>query len=180
MAGGRDAIDAHRNLARFGNLGGDLGGGQHPAMSGLGTLTELELDHLDLRVGGLFGKAFWIEGAVMVPAPEIARADLVDQIAAALTVIAADPAFAGVMGKAAHLGPLIKRKDRIGRERAEGHCGNIVERRRIGLLAVGPANDHAKVGAFEMRGLDRMGQPGITRLIDLFMTAEGTLVFGAL
>jgi hypothetical protein len=34
-----------------GDLGRDLGPGQHAAVARLGALAELELDHLDLRVG---------------------------------------------------------------------------------------------------------------------------------
>ncbi len=79
-------------------------------------LAELNLDHLDLIIGGLFGKALWVERAILVPAPEIARADFIDQVTPALAVVAADPAFAGVMGEPAHLGALVQRCDCVGRQ----------------------------------------------------------------
>ena len=52
MARRRDAVLALRDAASCGDLGGDLGGRQHAAMAGLGALADLELDHLDLMVGG--------------------------------------------------------------------------------------------------------------------------------
>ncbi len=136
----------HRHAARLCDLGRDLGGGQHAAMPRLGALAQLDLDQLDLFVLGLLGEAFGVERAVVVAAAEIAGPDLVDQIAAALAVIAADPALAGVMGKAAHLGTLVQRQNRIGRQGAETHRGNVVERGLVGLLAVRSADGDAEIG----------------------------------
>ena len=81
-----------------------FGARQHAAVAGLGALAELELDHLHLRVGrALLGEALRAEAAVVVAAAEVARADLPDQVAAVLAVVAADRAFAGVVREAAAL-----------------------------------------------------------------------------
>src|SRR5690606_1714022 len=48
--------------------------------------------------------------------------------------------LAGVMGKIAHPGALVQRQDRIGTERAEAHRGDIEDRCRIGLTALGPTD----------------------------------------
>ena len=58
MACGRDAVDALLDPADAGNLGRDLGAWQHPAVSGLGPLRQLHLDHLDLRVGSGLCESF--------------------------------------------------------------------------------------------------------------------------
>jgi hypothetical protein len=78
-----------------------LAAGQYAAMAGLGALAELQLDHLDLRVGGGGGEAFGRESAVGVAGAEIARADLPDDVAAVLAVIGAEATLAGVVGEAA-------------------------------------------------------------------------------
>ena len=59
-------------------------------MAGLGALRELDLDHLDLGIGGLGGEPLGREAAILVAAAEIAAADLPDDVAAELLVIAAD------------------------------------------------------------------------------------------
>ena len=82
MRGWRDAIPPHRNAARLGNLGRDLGSGQHAAMARLCALGELELHHLDLRIGGGCRKFLRVEHAIIGAAAEIARRDLPDQITA--------------------------------------------------------------------------------------------------
>ena len=50
--------------------------------------------------------------ALMIPGPRIVES--LEQIAAALPVIAADPAFAGVMRETAHLGAGVQRLDGVG------------------------------------------------------------------
>jgi hypothetical protein len=40
-------------MPRCCNFGSDLGAGKHAAMAGFGALAELDLDHLDLRIGGV-------------------------------------------------------------------------------------------------------------------------------
>jgi BioD-like phosphotransacetylase family protein len=53
----------------------------------------------------LLGEALGAEAAVVVAAAEVARADLPDQVAAVLAVVAADAAFAGVVREAAIRAP---------------------------------------------------------------------------
>ena len=53
MARGRDAVDALRDAPGPGDLGRDLGAGQHASVAGLGALGQFDLDHPDLRIGGL-------------------------------------------------------------------------------------------------------------------------------
>src|SRR5215475_8234342 len=100
-------------------------------MAGLGALADLELDHLDLVVGGDARELVGIEGAVAIAAAEIARADLPDDVATHLAVIGADAALAGVMGEAALLGAGIERTHGIGTQRAKAHRGDIEDRSRI-------------------------------------------------
>src|SRR3546814_4008772 len=78
----RDAVQPLRHAAGGGDLGTDLGPGQHAAVAGLGALRELELDHLHLRIARVGGETFLAEAAVLLAAAEVARADFPDQVAA--------------------------------------------------------------------------------------------------
>src|SRR3546814_2283009 len=69
----RDAVQPLRHAAGGGDLGADLGPGQHAAVAGLGALRELELDHLHLRVARVGGETFLAEAAVLLAAAEVAR-----------------------------------------------------------------------------------------------------------
>ncbi len=177
---GRNTIHAHGHAPRLGDFRGNLGGGQHPAVARLGALGQFDLDHLDLVRRRLVAELFRIEPALSVATAEIAGADFIDQIAAALAVIAADPTLARVMGEVAHLGPGVQRQDGIGAQRAEAHGRNVVERGVIGLQAVRPADAHAKVMVFDMLGVDRMGQPGEARFVNVFLGPERALVLDTL
>src|SRR5258708_25824381 len=57
----RNAVLAHRHAAGQRNLPGHLGGRKNPAMTWLGALAELYLDHLDLFQLGPFGKSVGVE-----------------------------------------------------------------------------------------------------------------------
>ena len=159
MGCGRDAVVPHRDAPCRRDLSTDLRRGQHATMTGFGTLAQLKLDHLDLVACGLLLEFVGVELPVFCATAKIARPDFIDQIAAPLAVIAADPAFAGVMGELAHLGPLVQGADRIGRQRPKAHRRDIVDRRVIGLLAVLVADGHAKIRVGDMDRLDRMGDP---------------------
>ena len=176
MRGGRDAILAERHAARLADLGRDLGGRQHAAMARLGALGELDLDHLDLGIGGLLAELLGVEAALGGAAAEIARADLPDDVAAALAVVARDAALAGIVGEAAGLGAEIERQDGVGRERAEAHRRNVVDRGVVGQPAIGPADADPEIGVLDMLGHHRMGEPLIARIVDPFAGAEGALV----
>src|SRR5580704_12948153 len=114
MARRRDAVDALRYAAGRGNLGADLGGGQHAAVAGLGALAELELDHFYLVVLGVLGEFLGAERAVGIAAAEIARADFPDDVAVVFLMIGAIAAFAGVVGEIAFLGSAVQRQDGVG------------------------------------------------------------------
>ena len=94
--------------------GADLGRRQYAAVARLGALAQLELDHLDLRIGRGRGEALGREAAVRVAAAEIAGADLPDDVAAVFAVVGAEAALAGVMREAAELGALVQRADGVG------------------------------------------------------------------
>src|SRR5260370_35236552 len=95
MARRRDAVLAHRHPARQRDLLADLGRRQHAAMARLGALAELELDHLDLRIGGAGGELLGRESAVGIARAEGARAQLPDDAAAVLAMAGADAACPG-------------------------------------------------------------------------------------
>jgi hypothetical protein len=63
----------------------------------LGTLRQLDLDHLDLGLAGIDDELFFRELAVRGAATKIPRADFPDQIATHFTVVDADAAFAGIV-----------------------------------------------------------------------------------
>jgi len=84
----RDAINPRRHAPCSGDLRGDLWRRQNAPLAGFGALRELELDHLDLWLSGLRGKAFGVEVTVGGAAAEVARTDLPDQIATELAVVA--------------------------------------------------------------------------------------------
>ena len=134
VLGGRDAVLPHRYVAGGRNLLAELGRRQYAAMAGLGTLRQLHLDHLHLRINRLLGEARLVETAVMVAAAEIARAQLPDQIATAFAMVGRDRAFAGVVVEATALGTAIEGADRRCRQRTETHRRNVEHAGRIRLL----------------------------------------------
>src|SRR5262245_8221765 len=93
-------------------------------MSRLGALREFDLDHLDLRLARHCRKVVRVERPIFIAATEIAAADLPNDVAAKLAVIRAQPALAGIVREAAHLGALVERTDGIGAARAEAHGGS--------------------------------------------------------
>ena len=99
--GRRDAVPALLYAADGRDLGGDFGRQQHAALPGFGALTELNLNHLDLRQGGFARELDRIKAAFDRPAAEIATGDLPDQVTAAGQVIGRNTALAGVVRKRA-------------------------------------------------------------------------------
>ena len=116
MAGRRNHVLPGFNFPRRCDFGRNLGARQHPAMTWLGTLRQLDLNHLDLLAPGVAFESLFVERAIGMAATEIATADLPDQITAALLVIARNRPLAGVMGEATGLGATIECADRIGRK----------------------------------------------------------------
>jgi hypothetical protein len=145
-------------------------------MAGLGALRKLDLDHLDLRIARSRLEALGAKRAVLVAAPEVAAAELPDDVAAELAVIFAEATFAGIVREAAELRPLVERADRVGAQRPEAHRRDVEERVRIGLLAVGPADDHAIVMAFRRTRCDRMIDPLVIAGVDVLLGSKRALV----
>jgi hypothetical protein len=130
------------------DFGRYLGGRKHAAVAGLGALRQLDLDHLDLRIArGLF-ETLGAKRAILIAAPKIAAAEFPDDVAAELAVIFAKAAFAGIVREPAELRPLVERADRVSAQRPEAHRRDVEERERVRLLAVGPADDDAKIVTF--------------------------------
>src|SRR5699024_6188623 len=89
----RDTGLSHRHAAGFGDFAAHLGGRQNPARAGFGALRELELDHADAFSGRDLLEPLRVEPTLWSAAAEVAAADLPDQIATMLQMVARDPAF---------------------------------------------------------------------------------------
>src|SRR5580700_2810453 len=107
-----------------------------------------------------------------MPAAEIARADLPDNVAAVLAMIGTEAAFAGVMGKAALFRAGVERADRIGAERAEAHRRDVEHRNRIRFQTVRPADADAERLGGDRPRRNGMLEPFIARRIDVELRAE--------
>ena len=179
---GEDVL-ALRHQPGLGDLRGDLRRWEDAAVTGLGALRDLDLDHLDLRQGGVRAERLRVEVAVRVAAAEVAGADLPDQVAAGLLVIARQPALAGVVGEAAGLGALVHRPHGGLPQGAEAHRRDVQHRRRVGLRALLAADDHAevvlRVGDHRPRR-DRVVHPAVAGVVHVVLGAERLLVADAL
>src|SRR6516225_11371388 len=91
-------------------------------------------------------------------------------------MIAADPALAGIVGEAPELGAPVESANGVGAQRAEAHGGNVEQRQRVGLAAVGPAHRDAKVITFDRARNDRMIDPLEVVAVDVLLRAERPLV----
>src|SRR6516165_3863369 len=109
----RHAIDASRHAARQSDLGADLGCRQYPAVAWLGTLAQLQLDHLNLITLRSFLEFSRAERSISVATTEISRTDFPDDVAPIFAMIGAVAAFAGVVGEIAPLGADVERADGV-------------------------------------------------------------------
>ena len=157
MAARRDAVFVGLDAARPGDFRRHLGGQQNAAVSRLGALAELDLDHLDL-VQGRFGFEFFpVEFPVRRAAAEIARGDLPNGVAAARLVVGRQRTLAGVVGKAADLGAGAERLNPGGRHRAKRGARDVEQRH---VVALGPGSDlDPEVLVLDMGRLHRVVQP---------------------
>ena len=165
-----------RNAARRGDFGRHLSRRQNTAMTGLGTLRQLDLDHLDLRSRRLCRKTLRRKRAVGIAAAEIAASDLPDDVATEFAMMDAATSLARIVRKAAELGALVQSPDRIGAERAETHRRNIEKRRRIGLPALRSADRHPEILRRDIDRCDRMGEPFEIFGVDVKLRAKRPLV----
>ena len=83
-------------------------------MARFGTLAHLDFDHSHLRRLGLGSKTLWVETPVCGAAAEVAATQFPRQVTTGLTVIAADTAFARIVGKVTEFGPLVQGANRVG------------------------------------------------------------------
>ncbi len=172
----RNAILTHRHATGGGDLGGDLVLGQDTAVSRLGALAELDLDHLHLRVEGLGGEALRVELAIAGAAPEVAAAQFPDQVAAVLAVIGTDAALAGVVVEVAHLRATVQRANGVGAEGAETHRRDVEQRSGVRLAALWPADVDAELaGIAEWRRTHRVADEFVAGGVHVDQGAEGLL-----
>src|SRR5690606_40283285 len=84
---------AERNAANHRNLRRHLGCWQDTALTRLGTLAELQLEHLDLRQARHFLQLAVTQLAILVTHAVARRADLEYQVAATFQMIRRQPAL---------------------------------------------------------------------------------------
>src|SRR5438445_144899 len=144
-------------------------------MSGLGTLADLEFDHLDLVAGRDAGEFFRVERTIAVAAAEIAGAYLPDEVAAIFAMIGTDAALTRVMREAALLGAGIQRTHGVGAERAKTHRRDIEDRCRIRLGAIGTADGDAEFRAAAGLRRHRMIGRVLSLAVDVFLGTVGPL-----
>src|SRR5262249_35332668 len=90
-------------------------------------LAELDLDRAHGRARERLEEAVHREAPPLVAAPEVARADLPDEVAAR-PVVVRDAALAGVLHGARELHAAVDRLDGAGTERAEAHRRGVGDR----------------------------------------------------
>src|SRR5262249_33953987 len=111
-----------------------LGGGEEPAEPRLRALAELDLDRAHLRREERLEEPLHRELALGRAGAEIAGAELPDDLAA-LSVVVADPALAGVLQRAALRDAAVDRLDGGGGQRPVAHRRGVDDRRRAERLA---------------------------------------------
>ena len=123
-------------------------------MARLCTLAQLNLNHFDLRRQGILNKALWAEGAVLIAATKIARADFPNQIATVFTVVPRDRPLTRVMGKAALLGTQVQSHDGIGAQSPKTHGRDIEQTDAVRVFAFRATHIHSEVMRINDRGAD--------------------------
>ena len=185
MAGGRNAVHAHRDAASRCNFSSDLGSGQHAAVARLGTLTELELNHLDLWIGGVGDEFLFAECAVRVAAAKVAGGHFPNQVTAMHAVVLTDRAFTRVVNESAHPGTLVQRLNGVARQRAKAHCRDIEDAGVIGAAAGLVAflsllwrasNPHAKVVGAQFGRLHGVVDPLIALLAHIKLGTKRAVI----
>ena len=154
-------------------------------MARLGTLTELELNHLDLRVGGVGDEFLFAECAVRIAAAKVAGRNFPDQITAMHAVVLADGAFPRVVNESAHLGALVQRLNGVARQRAKAHGRDIEDAGVIGAgtglvaflrLLWRAANPHAEVVRTQLGRLHGVVDPLIALLAHIKLGTKRAVI----
>ena len=151
-------------------------------MARLGTLTQFQLDHLDLRVPCIFGKTLRVERTVIVAAAKVAGTNFPDQVAPVDAVVAGDGTFTCVVRKASSFGTRVECQNGVGAQGPKTHGRDIEHAGLIGLCTA-CTNRHPKVLGRQLRCDQRVVHPFIALGIHRQLRAEGALVrftFGAL
>ena len=158
-----------------GNLRAVLLRRQDAAVTGLGPLGELDLDHSHHFQFRLFTEGIGREPTLWITATEIAGADLPHQVAAVLEVPGTDATLAGVVGETAELRALVQGQNRVATQSAETHRGHIEDACRVGLAAGGTANGDAQVmiDLAKIQGRQGMSDPFIAAAIGIDPGAKG-------
>ena len=78
------------------------------------------------------------------------------------------------MGEIAGLRALVERANGVGRQRAKAHRGDVEQRNRIGLRAIGTAHHDPEIVVFDLRRGERMGEPLIALGVHILLGAEGS------
>ena len=179
MVGRGEHVLALGHQTGLGDLRGHLGRRQDAAVAGLGALGDLDLDHLDLRQGGVLAERLRLEVAVGVPAPEVAGADLPDEVAAGFRVVLRQAPLAGVVGEPTRFRALVHGAYGGLAQGSEAHRGDVEHRRRVGLGALRAADGHPQVG-LRVRdhrpGGDGVVQPAVAGAVHVALGAERLLV----
>ena len=112
VVGRRHTFDAFRHAANGGDLCRDLGRRHDPTKTRLCPLGELDRNALDLIESRRFSKLVEVELSIGCAGSEVTGPDLPDQ-APAVSVVLAEPALTGVVGKFALPGTLVQGHDRV-------------------------------------------------------------------
>src|SRR5262249_6512632 len=105
------------------------------------------------------------------------RADLPDQVAAVCAVILADRALSGVVRETAFLRAAVEREDRVRRQRAEAHRGDVEHARAVRLRAArARADGHSEVVRRDFRRRERVIDPLVARGLNVELRTEWALV----
>mmetsp|Transcript_17827 Transcript_17827/g.69116 ORF Transcript_17827/g.69116 Transcript_17827/m.69116 type:complete len:341 (+) Transcript_17827:2535-3557(+) len=166
-----DVLEMH--ATSFGNRFGHLGLGQNAAMSRLGTLRELELDHLHLLHCRRFREAIEAELPVFVAAAEVARANVPHNVSARPHVEARDSTLACVVVEIAHLGGRVECQDCVVRKGTVAHARDVEERGTVGLRAFVASDHDPRVLVRNDGRPERVVHPLVAVLVDVPPGAEG-------
>ena len=156
MPVGRQAVLALLDPADRSNLGRDLGTGQNTALARLGTLRQLDFKHAH-RVMICNGPQFFItQLAIGITHTILGRPNLIDNVATALEMEWAEPAFAGVQPDTRLFRAPAQRLDRRARQSAKAHPRDIKEgRRSIGFARARPDHQRFRTGKLVVQRRER-------------------------
>ena len=120
-----------------------LGCREDAAEAGLGSLRQLHVDHLHVRVERLLAERVRREVAFAGAASEVAAAELPEEVRSAVQVVGGESALSGLVEEASLRGSGAHRADCIHGQRAVAHGGDVEEAGVVGLCALGAADRHA-------------------------------------